>query len=61
MTNPAQFIRQVKQEISKITWPSRSDVVRGTVIVILASVILATFLVCVDFVFATAVGLVVEG
>ena len=61
MTNPAQFIRQVKQEVSKITWPSKNNVVHGTLIVIVASVILATFLVCVDFVFAAAVGAVVGG
>ena len=61
MTSPAEFVRQVKQEISKITWPSRGDAMRGTIIVIAASVILAAFLVCVDFVFAAAVGAVIGG
>jgi len=61
MTTPAEFVRQVKQEVSKITWPSRADTLRGTVVVIGASVILAAFLVCVDFVFAAAVGAVVGG
>ena len=61
MTTPAEFVRQVKQEVSKITWPSRGDAMRGTVIVIAASIILATFLVCVDFVFAAAVKAVIGG
>ena len=61
MTSPAQFVRQVKQEISKISWPSRSEALRGTLVVIGASIVLATFLVCVDFVFATVIGAVIGG
>ena len=61
MTSPAEFVRQVKQEISKITWPSRGDATRGTIVVIVASIVLAVFLVCVDFVFAAAVGAVIGG
>ncbi len=61
MTTPAQFVRQVKQEVSKITWPSRGDALRGTFVVIGASVALAVLLVVIDFVFAAAVGAVVGG
>ena len=61
MTSPAEFVRQVKQEISKITWPSRGEAMRGTIVVIAASVILAAFLVFVDFIFAAAVGAVIGG
>ena len=61
MTSPAEFVRQVKQEISKITWPSKNETFRGTLVVIGASVILAAFLVVVDLVFAKGVGLVIGG
>lgn len=61
MTTPAEFVRQVKQEVSKITWPSRAEAMRGTMVVIVASVVLAAFLVCVDFVFAAAVKAVIGG
>ena len=61
MTTPAQFVRQVKQEVSKITWPSRGDALRGTIVVIVVSILLALFLVCVDSIFAAAVGLIVGG
>lgn len=61
MATPAQFVRQVKQEISKITWPSKGETVRGTMVVIVVSVLLAAFLVCVDFIFATVVGRVIGG
>ena len=61
MTSPAQFVRQVKQEVAKITWPSRADATRGTFMVIVVSVVLAAFLLCVDLVFARLVGLVIGG
>ena len=61
MTTPAEFVRQVKQEVSKITWPSRADAFRGTMVVIGASIVLALFLVVVDLVFAKSVGLIVGG
>ncbi len=61
MTTPAQFIRQTKQEISKITWPTRAETLRGTFIVIVMSIVLALFLVLVDFVFAGVIGKVIGG
>lgn len=61
MTTPAQFVRQVKQEVLKITWPSRADALRGTFVVIVTSIALAAFLVCVDLVFAKSVGLIIGG
>ena len=61
MATPAEFVRQVKQEISKITWPSRGDTLRGTVVVIGASIILAVGLLLVDSIFAWAVGKIIGG
>ena len=53
-TTPAQFVRQVKQEVSKITWPSRAEAMQGTIVVIVMSLVLAAFLVSVDSVLAWA-------
>lgn len=61
MTTPAQFMRQTKQEISKITWPTRAEALRGTFVVIAASILLAAFLVVVDFIFAGVIGKVIGG
>jgi len=60
-TTPAQFVRQVKQEISKITWPSRAETMQGTFVVIVMSVVLAAFLLCVDSVLAWMMRLVIGG
>lgn len=49
--SPALFVRQVKQEIAKITWPSRSETGMGTVMVMFLCLILAGFLFLVDGIF----------
>lgn len=58
-TSPAQFVRQFKQEVSKITWPTRSETVQGTITVIVMSVVLAAFLFLIDLIFAYAIRLIV--
>lgn len=60
-TTPAQFVRQVKQEIGKITWPTRAEAMQGTFVVIFVSLILAGFLLCVDTVLAWGMRLIIGG
>ena len=50
--NPSLFLRQVKQEVSKVTWPSRKEAVAGTVMVLVLSSLAATFFFVVDLFFA---------
>ena len=58
--SPALFVRQVKQEASKITWPSRGETMQGTTMVIILCAVLAAFLFVVDSVFAHLISLVLE-
>lgn len=60
-TSPAVFVRQVKQEIAKITWPTRKEAMQGTVVVIVASIIIALFLLVVDSLFKFVVKLIIGG
>lgn len=60
-TTPAQFVRQVKQEILKITWPTRAEAIQGTITVIVMSVIIALFLFVVDMIFAGLIRIVLGG
>ena len=46
--NPAAFVRQVKQEISKVTWPTRQEAVRVTIAVVVLCLMLAAFFFVVD-------------
>lgn len=41
--SPIQFFRQVKQEVKKVTWPTRKEVVRTSIMVIVLVAIAATF------------------
>ncbi len=47
-TNPAQFMRQVRQEVSKVTWPSRKEVIVTTAMVFLVVFLFAIFFLLVD-------------
>jgi preprotein translocase subunit SecE len=44
----AQFLIEVEQEMSKVTWPSRSDLIRSTILIALLAVILALLIAGVD-------------
>lgn len=57
-TNPAQFIRQVRQEVSKVTWPSRKETGITTVMVFVMVALASIFLMGVDWIFAELVQLV---
>ncbi len=43
-----QFLREVKTELKKVTWPSRKDTLSGTAIVLVTVFIIAIFLGVVD-------------
>ena len=47
-TNPFQFIQQVRSEVSKITWPTRREVLLTTVMVFVMSAIAALIFALVD-------------
>ena len=46
--SPIQFFRQVKQEIKKVTWPTRKEVMQTSIMVIILVAIAATFFFFVD-------------
>ena len=46
--NPAQFVREVRQEASKVTWPTRRETGISTVMVFVFCVIAAIFFFLVD-------------
>jgi preprotein translocase subunit SecE len=48
-TNPAQFIQEVRQEASKVTWPSRKETGVSTAMVFVMVIISAIFFVIVDW------------
>ena len=47
-TKTVQFLREVKIELKKVTWPSRKEAMASTVVVIILVVIVSAFLGLVD-------------
>ena len=56
--SPAQFVRQVRQEISRISWANRRDTGLATLTVFIMATIAAIFFLLVDFVLSNVVQLV---
>lgn len=50
MTNPLQFIQQVRAEVGKIVWPTRREVMLTTVMVFILSALTAVFFAIVDII-----------
>ena len=54
-TNPGEFIRQVRQEASKVTWPTRRETATATVMVFIMVALAALFFFVVDQLLALVV------
>jgi preprotein translocase subunit SecE len=53
--NPAKFMREVRQEVSKITWPTRKETIVSTVMVFGLAALAAVFFIVVDWIISTLV------
>lgn len=50
-----QFLKDVKSELKKVTWPTKNETINTTIIVIIGVLILSAFLSLVDTVLSTYV------
>ncbi len=57
-TSPGQFIRQVRQEIGRVTWPTRKEATMSTMVVVVMVMLAAGFFFMVDQFFAWVVKMV---
>jgi preprotein translocase subunit SecE len=57
-TSPAQFMREVRQEASKVTWPTRKETGVTTAMVFVMVVLAALFFFFVDTIVAKVIQLV---
>jgi len=58
--NPAKFFTEVKAELSKVTWPTKDQVIRLTIVVIVISLAVGAFVGGLDFIFTKTVELIVK-
>ncbi len=56
--SPFQFFKQVRQETSKVTWPTRKETVVSTIMVFVMVIIAALFFFVVDQILSSGVKLV---
>ncbi len=54
-TTPAQFVREVRQEVAKVTWPTRRETVLTSIMVLIMTVIAAMFFLLADAVMSRVV------
>jgi preprotein translocase subunit SecE len=54
-TSPGEFIRQVRNEASKVVWPTWSETVRTGIMVLIMTTLLAIFFFIVDSGFSAVV------
>ena len=48
ITNPLQFIQQVRTEVAKVVWPTKREVMLTTVMVFILAALTAVFFAIVD-------------
>ena len=46
------YLTEVKGELKKVTWPSRNDLYKTTIAVVIASVVFGIYLFLVDWIFS---------
>tara|TARA_Y100000590_G_scaffold429975_1_gene543117 strand:+ start:421 stop:612 length:192 start_codon:yes stop_codon:yes gene_type:complete len=58
MFNPLRFVQSVKQEAFKVTWPTRKDVLVGSLMVFVLATIAAIFFLILDQIYKVLLDLI---
>ncbi len=56
--SPFQFIQQVRQEITKVTWPTRKETTITTIMVFIMVAVAAVFFLIVDYIISILIKMV---
>ncbi len=59
-TSPVAFLKETRDELKKVVWPTRQEIIRLTFVVIIISLIVGLFLGGLDFVFVKIIGTIVK-
>ena len=54
-TPPRQFLKEVRQELKKVNWPTRTELFAYFVVVLVSVVVLTSYVFGLDFLFSKAV------
>jgi preprotein translocase subunit SecE len=50
------FLKETRAELKRVTWPSRSEIINTTVVVILATIFFGFYLFFMDIIFSWVIG-----
>jgi preprotein translocase subunit SecE len=53
-----KFVSETREELSKVKWPKRDDVIRLTVVVFIISAAVGIYLGGLDYIFTKALGII---
>lgn len=53
------FIRQVRDELNQVTWPTKEKTIRLTTIVVVVSLLVGGYLGALDYLFTKLMGLII--
>ena len=59
-TSPAQFAKEVRSELRKVAWPSRTETINYSMIVIVTVAVFTAMVFGLDWVFSELVGLLFD-
>jgi len=59
-TNPAQFVRQVRQELLKVTWPEKKDTLVSSAIVIILIILFSLFFLLTDQIWSFSIKKIIQ-
>jgi len=60
MTTPVVFLRETYDEIKKVVWPTRNEVIRLTLVVITISILTGLYIGGLDYIFTKITELIVK-
>ncbi|MCI0530785.1 MAG: preprotein translocase subunit SecE [candidate division Zixibacteria bacterium] len=56
----SQFVKEVRIELGKVTWPTRKEVISSTIVVVVFSIIVSIFIGVVDLILSKLAGLILQ-
>jgi preprotein translocase subunit SecE len=59
-TGPVQFTREVRSELRKVAWPTREEVVKYSIIVLITIVVMTTMIALLDYAFGESVFWIID-
>lgn len=60
MPNIFNFLKEVREELYKVSWPTREQTIRYTILVILVAVVVGAFLGALDYVLTSVTAFLVK-